>query len=283
MSLDVEKTPRKPRSRSDRRLPVGPIVGVLMATAIGIAEPAIVQGTLGSPRALAILAGVVAATVGWSTLLRRWAVPAWGRALAVGVPLAILGWFAVAPYFMPDEVVDEAFPPVVVPDAPPQPTAAPAPVTPTPDAPSPDTAPDPSPGGGAGSPAPTAAVGAGDDATEAPPPGPVELSRGTFVGLDGHFAEGQAAVYDLGDGRRIVRLEDVDLQRVPDPYVYLVPGLDQSTPIAGSFDLGALAGNVGSSNYDIPPEADLNGDWTVLVWCEPFSSPVGAASQTPPA
>ena len=108
----------------------------------------------------------------------------------------------------------------------------------------------------------------------------MELSRGTFVGLDGHFARGEAAVYDLDDGTHLVRLEEVDLQNVPAPVVHLVPAADATAPTEGSIDLGVLKGTQGNQNYEVPPGVDLAaGEWTVLVWCETFASPVGAASQ----
>lgn len=66
-------------------------------------------------------------------------------------------------------------------------------------------------------------------------------------------------------------------------YVHLVPNADARTPGNRSVELGALKGNVGSSNYPVPAgaDADPDGDWTVLVWCRPFASPVGAATQQP--
>ena len=128
------------------------------------------------------------------------------------------------------------------------------------------------------------AEAAEDPAAEAPveeaPTGPVQLSNGSFIGLDNHFAEGQAALYTLEDGSSIVRLEDVNLQQVPEAVVYLVPGADQAGLADGNINLGPLTGNVGSSNYAIPADVDLStGEYTVLVWCEVFASPVGGATQ----
>lgn len=90
-------------------------------------------------------------------------------------------------------------------------------------------------------------------------------------------------MFRLPDDSLVVRLEDVDLQSVPEAYVHLVPKTDATMPGRRSVELGALKGNVGSSNYPVPDAVDVDPDvdWTVLVWCRPFASPVGAATQQP--
>lgn len=259
------------------------VVVVLVAVPVVVLRPAIVQGTLGSPRALAIAAVVTVAILVWSALLRRFGVPALLRSVLVLVPVAVVGVLWIRPYFT-DTRVDEQLPVAAV-DAsgvapseqPSQPAVAGA--TTASARPSPDRATSPSepprsepPASASPSPSPSPS-----------PSEPVAVSRGEFVGLDGHRAEGTAAVYRLPDGGLVVRLEDVDLQSVPEAYVHLVPGADATAPGRRSVDLGALKGNVGSSNYRVPADADIDVDrrWTVLVWCRPFASPVGAATQRP--
>lgn len=268
---------------------------VLAVAVLAAVQPAIVTGTLGSPRALLILAGIIAANIGWSALLRHRVASESLRTVLVLAPIAVVLALYVAPYFAPDQVVDEAFPVALAATEqtdtdqadqadPDQITSDPAS---TPSASRPGaTAEASTDAASPTTPAPTAP--AASQVTPATPPatpppaaptGPIELSRGSFVGLDNHYANGQAAIYELEDGSRIVRLEDVDLQRVPDARVYLVPAAEATSPIEGSVTLGPLTGNVGSSNYTIPADVDLAGPLTVLVWCEPFASPVGAASQ----
>ena len=46
-----------------------------------------------------------------------------------------------------------------------------------------------------------------------------------------------------------------------------------SSPI----ELGALKGNVGDQNYDIPADLDLNKYKAVCIWCDRFSVNFGAA------
>ena len=75
-----------------------------------------------------------------------------------------------------------------------------------------------------------------------------------------------------GDGSLVLRFEDFDIQNGPDLQVYLVPGADQTSLAAGSIHLGALAGNVGDQNYELPDGTDLAaGPYTALVWCDAFS------------
>lgn len=247
---------------SPARRAIGLGLPVLVVAALWILNPAatraIVEGTLRSPRAIAIVIGLIAAFVGWSALLRRYVPNGVARGAFVLVPLAIAGAAFVLPYYTAGETVDEAFPVAVAPAAVP-PTATPTP-TPTP-APTPTPTPTPIP-----TPTPT-------------PTEPVLVSRGTFVGLDGHFARGGAAVYDLG-GAHLVRLEEVDIQNVPAPVVYAVPAAGATAPTADSLNLGVLKGTRGNQNYELPAGTDLSaGPWTILVWCETFASPVGAADQ----
>lgn len=326
------ETPEGPRWKG---LAVKIGLAVVVVVGLAIAKPAIIQGILGSPRAIAIVLGIIAATIGWSALLRRFNINDWMRGALVLLPLAMIAGFYIAPYFGPDQVVDEEFPAMAVaadtastaaegpdstaidgqpadtqpaggtqddsaelgvtqPDVTEPGVAEPAPVSPPesqadgPDA-ADGSAVDPGAAEAAepAQPEPAQPEPAQPEPAQPAPPaepvepaGPVQLSTGTFAGLDGHYANGVAALYDLGEGQRIVRLEDVDLQRVPEPFVYLVPGAGATSPTSGSVNLGALKGNVGSSNYEVPADYDLSGPVTVLVWCEPFASPVGAATQS---
>ena len=278
-------------------------VGLPLLVAIGLAvvDPqatrAVLQATVSSPQAILIVLGVIAAIVGWAALARRFVPNPWAQAGAVLVPLAVIGAIWVAPYYQEGEVVDDAFPvALAAPTSSANPTAATDPPATDP-APTPtdttsiaaataDQPPSADPTDIDGD-APASAAAQAPPAASTPTPtptptpaGPVELSRGTFVGLDGHFAHGQAAVYDLGDGTQLIRFEEVDLQNVPAPVVYAVPTADATAPTESSIDLGVLKGTQGNQNYEVPAEVDLaSGEWTVLVWCETFASPVGAASQ----
>ena len=112
---------------------------------------------------------------------------------------------------------------------------------------------------------------------------PVELARGELTSLD-HGTRGISQVLELADGRRIVRLEDLDTSNGPDLFLYLT-----ASPASGdeaAFDddyisLGRLKGNQGDQNYDLPTDADLTRFATVVIWCDRFDSAFGAADLEP--
>jgi hypothetical protein len=106
------------------------------------------------------------------------------------------------------------------------------------------------------------------------------LIQGSFYNV-AHAGSGQAGLYQLADGSRILRLENFQVENGPDLYVYLVP-LDSvpntiGSEIAGSVSLGKLKGNVGDQNYDIPADLDLSQFKSVVIWCQAFAVPFSAA------
>ncbi|HUG85147.1 MAG TPA: DM13 domain-containing protein [Euzebya sp.] len=307
MMSRIQSPPRSPASGPDPQshppgrpgaapLPRSWIVAIVVAAlafmvAVWFSNSGAIEGTLRSPQALALAVGASAVFIIAGLLLRRMGVGPAPRLLVLAVPAAVLFWLYALPSFQSGTVVNEALPGVAADDQ----AAAPGDV----DAPAPSAKEDDPLGDGsaetpATAPTEDAAVGEPDDTapaeeledatpaqptSEEPAAGPVQLTSGTFVGLDGHGAEGVAAIYRLEDGSHIVRLEDVAIQNTPAPVVYLVPGRDATHPGADFLDLGELKGEIGSSNYPIPPDADLDGDWTVLVWCSTFASPIGGATQ----
>jgi hypothetical protein len=117
-----------------------------------------------------------------------------------------------------------------------------------------------------------------------PPVEPRELSRGAFVSHE-HETSGSARVLELGDGDRVLRIEDLDTSDGPDLRVWL-----SDQPVregrAGWFnlddgrwvELGELKGNKGDANYAIPASADLGSLKSVTIWCKRFSVSFGAAT-----
>ena len=98
------------------------------------------------------------------------------------------------------------------------------------------------------------------------------LGAGQFVGLAGHEGTGDAGIFQNPDGSLVLRFENFDIQNGPDLEVYLVPGSDQTSLAEGSIHLGALKGNIGDQNYELPSGIELApGAYTALVWCEAFS------------
>lgn len=110
--------------------------------------------------------------------------------------------------------------------------------------------------------------------------GPATLSRGPFRSLE-HATRGSALVVELADGSRLVRLEGLETSNGPDLRVILsseAPQDDWHVYDDGELlDLGALKGNFGSSNYEIPDDAVLSDFESVVVWCRRFSVGFGVA------
>jgi hypothetical protein len=110
----------------------------------------------------------------------------------------------------------------------------------------------------------------------APPSGPVVLARGQLISHE-HRSSGSVVVYRLADGSRVLRVEDLNTSNGPALHVWLsdAPVIEGSAGW-GVFDdgryvdLGELKGNIGSSNYPIPPEVDLGALPSVSIWCARF-------------
>ncbi|SEG70488.1 Electron transfer DM13 [Thermomonospora echinospora] len=110
------------------------------------------------------------------------------------------------------------------------------------------------------------------------------LSSGSFVSHE-HGTSGTAKVIRLADGRRVLRLEDLDTSNGPDLRVWLSDQpVKEGTGGWFVFDdgayveLGKLKGNKGNQNYDIPADADLDKLTSVSIWCKRFSVSFGAAA-----
>ena len=83
-----------------------------------------------------------------------------------------------------------------------------------------------------------------------------------------------ATVYQLGGGKRILRLTQFETSNGPDLQLYLVAASDASdsdmVKKAGFLTLGALKGNQGDQNYEVPADLDLSQYRAVSVWCRRF-------------
>lgn len=225
-----------------RRL--GAIVGLIAVTTAaswfaGLPLPTTPRGWV--PVALA----ATVAALAWAWLLPS-IVPSLrvrlGMLVVVG---ALLGWYLISPLFVDRRVVEE------LPSAP---VAA----------------------GGRESPSASTAA-AGSEGPSAPVRGDrMRVAGGSLSGI-GHRASGSVALYNLGDGSHVVRLEEVDIQNGPDLFVYLVPQPGQQDD-AGGVNIGRLKGNQGSHNYVVPPDVEVREFATVLIWCRAFSTPFADAT-----
>jgi hypothetical protein len=109
----------------------------------------------------------------------------------------------------------------------------------------------------------------------------MSLAEGRFRGL-AHGTEGDARIYQLADGKRIVRLSGFKTSNGPDVRVYLVRAADApdnaTVKKAGFVDLGALKGNEGDQNYELPNEVDLTRYGALTIWCRRFGVNFGTAA-----
>ncbi len=116
---------------------------------------------------------------------------------------------------------------------------------------------------------------------------PVLLLDGSFISHE-HATTGTAQVFELPDGSRVLRIENLDTSNGPDLKVWLtdapvIEGVDGWGVFDDGqwIDLGALKGNQGSQNYTIPAEADLSQLTSLSIWCDRFNVSFGAVQLQP--
>ena len=100
--------------------------------------------------------------------------------------------------------------------------------------------------------------------TAAARPANTELARGRFRSGE-HETRGVATVVGLPGGRRVLTLTAFATSPGPDLRVRL-----------DGLDLGALKGNRGDQQYELPRRAALGGA-SVVIWCRAFSVAFGSA------
>lgn len=104
----------------------------------------------------------------------------------------------------------------------------------------------------------------------------VVLARGTFAAVDMlRQVSGTFVIYQLPDNRRILRLDEFNVTNGPDLHAVLSRRANPKTGAeVGSdyIDLGLLQGNVGSQNYNIPAEVDLEAYQSVVIYSVQFDT-----------
>lgn len=137
-------------------------------------------------------------------------------------------------------------------------------------------------------PAAAPATPAAPDAPAAPAE-PVVIARGELISHE-HESSGSVAVLELPDGSRVLRLEDLNTSNGPALQVWItdapvIEGRDGWHVFDDGryVDLGDLKGNIGSSNYPIPPDVDVAELSSVTVWCARFAVSFAAAALEPVA
>jgi hypothetical protein len=109
------------------------------------------------------------------------------------------------------------------------------------------------------------------------------VAEGNFHSV-AHQSRGFAAIHQLPGGARLLRLTDFETSNGPALHVYLVAAAGaQDNPMvakADVVDLGALKGNKGDQNYELPAGVDLGKFRAVTIWCRRFSVNIATAPLT---
>lgn len=113
---------------------------------------------------------------------------------------------------------------------------------------------------------------------------PERLVSGQFYSIL-HPTAGTATIYQMGDGRRVLRFTNFKTSNGPDVHVYMVASDDAKDPATvqqvGFIDLGVIQGNIGDQNYTLGGDLDLAKYRAVSIWCKRFSVNFGAARLMP--
>lgn len=102
---------------------------------------------------------------------------------------------------------------------------------------------------------------------------PVKVAEGSFHGV-AHETKGVASIYQLPEGKKLLRFSGFETSNGPDVQVYLVAAPDakdnETVTKAGFIRIGDLKGNMGDQNYELPANIDLNKYRAVTIWCRRF-------------
>ena len=114
---------------------------------------------------------------------------------------------------------------------------------------------------------------------------PMKVAQGNFRGI-AHETKGTASIYQLPEGKKVLRFSGFTTSNGPDVQVYLVAAPDapdnESVTKAGFIRIADLKGNMGDQNYDLPEGIDLSKYRAVTIWCRRFgvnfaTAPLAAA------
>ena len=109
------------------------------------------------------------------------------------------------------------------------------------------------------------------------------LAKGEFHNAE-KAGKGTATVYQLADGKRVLRLSDFETDNGPDLHVRLIAADDArdtaSVAKPDYVEVAKLKGNKGAQNYELPGTVDLGKYRVVSIWCNRFSVNFAAAPLT---
>lgn len=101
----------------------------------------------------------------------------------------------------------------------------------------------------------------------------MSLSKGGFVGVDGHDGDGKAEYVKNGNDRQVT-FTDFDVDPGPNVVVWLTKS---PSDLDDRIELGKLKGTRGNQQYSIPNDANLSKYDTVVLYCTPFTVRVAVA------
>lgn len=109
------------------------------------------------------------------------------------------------------------------------------------------------------------------------------LAEGSFYPVE-KSGQGTARLYQLADGRLILRLADFEVSQNTDLFVWLSEAAEPKTTAevvsAPKVDIGNLKSTLGNQNYELPVDLPTDQIQSVIIWCEPVRVAYSAASLT---
>lgn len=107
------------------------------------------------------------------------------------------------------------------------------------------------------------------------------VSQGSFYNVEKN-GEGSARIYQLPDGTKALRIENLMVNQNTDLFVWLdeakSPKSSKDVASAQYWVLGNLKSTVGSQNYTIPSDIPVDRVNSVVIWCEPVAIAYAAAA-----
>jgi hypothetical protein len=105
---------------------------------------------------------------------------------------------------------------------------------------------------------------------------PYVILSGDFVAPDPVYrGSGRASIYQVGDTRRVLRLDPFEVTEGPELHVLLSepsePRTSAEVMLPTYVDLGALVTTAGSQNNEIPETVDLSRYHSVVIYSTPFN------------
>jgi hypothetical protein len=118
-----------------------------------------------------------------------------------------------------------------------------------------------------------------------PPPaeaaGAPVLAQGPFYPIE-KPGSGKALLYQLPDGRRVLRFENFVVAQNTDLFVWLSEAPEPKTSAeavgAPKVDIGNLKSTLGTQNYEIPADLPTDRIRSIVIWCEPVHVAYSGAS-----